>query len=104
MTWEQMTQEQRINILSDALLLTAVGAVEPIQANKYVNSRDQNTDVAERMRLDLEYWTLVDDLREAGRIPSAEDIHQKAKSMVTLSSKDMFKALQEYHKEVLQTQ
>ncbi len=99
----QDAQEETLSQLIDSLTMTAVGAVERDKANAYVIARARTTDHVDRMRLDVDYWfPLVRELREAGRIPSTQEIRQKAESMVDMSPAEMRKVLHDYHYEVQQ--
>lgn len=101
MAWEELSKDEKVGELIDTLTLTAVGAVEQVKANRYIDAKARITDMADRMRLDVDYWfPLVQELRQADRIPTAEEIRAKAESMVDLTSAEMRKALSDYHHEV----
>lgn len=97
MAWEDLSRDAKISQLIDAVTLTAVGAVERVEANRYVDAKARIKDPIDVMRLDVEFWfPLIQKLRKENRIPSAQEIRAKAESLVELSSDDMRKALHEY--------
>lgn len=101
MAWEDLDHDTKVRQLIDVLTLTAVGAVELVKANQYTDAKALAKDVAGRMRLDRDVWfPLIDELRKAGRIPTADEIKQKAESLVDLSADEMRKAVADYSQEV----
>lgn len=100
MPWEELSKDEKIHQLIDALTVTAVGAVNAPLANGYEDAKSRITDMADRMRLDLQWWEAIQPLRDIGAIPTGEEIHAKAESMVDMSSDEMRKALADYHREV----
>ena len=96
-----MSKEEKVSQLIDALTLTALGAVEQVKSNQYTDARARNTDMVDRMRLDVDFWfPLIRELRKSNRIPSAKAIREKAESMVNLTGDEMRKVMSDYHKEV----
>jgi len=100
MAWEELSAEEREYQIFDALVLNEIGQVDRLFCNRYIDAKARITDVADRMRLDIQYFERVGQLRRERKISPAEVLREKARSMVDMSSDEMREALHEHEIEV----
>lgn len=100
MAWEQLSHEEKVSQVINTLTQEAVAVHDPGFIRRYQDAKASTSDMADSMRIDLVYFDKVHALRQEGKIPTAQEIREKAEQMADLDSDAMRKALSDFAKEM----
>lgn len=95
MAWQDLSDEAKQAEIVAALTLNESGIVEPQWVNAYIEAKAATTDLADKMRLDIQYFDLVFRLRREGKTSPLETLQAQAKEMIHLNDLDMRRIMSE---------
>jgi len=93
--FQNLSREEKVSELVEALLLNEMGVVDPTYTRSYQEAKAATIDAADRMRLDQDYWKRANKLRTEGKTSSVDELKAQAEKMVDYTPQERLEAMSE---------
>lgn len=94
--WGAVPESEKQGAVLDQLILMELKHIDPVFFNSYTQAKETITDSADRMRIDIQMFNRVAQLRTEGKMRPVEELRPIAASIAKLESGKVFKALSDF--------
>jgi len=101
--WQELADKVKEGQILDRLIALNLQAADPAFSDRFTEAKAGTTDPANCMRLELQMFNRVVELRKEGKMLPVEELKLKAKTMVGLSSDEMARTFFEFSQELRQS-